>query len=85
MSGVTGSDGSLAHLFFYLNLLGQVWQPADDNNASNFKKCVGSGLSHPTRSRSRKGSRGHEGLIGGKGTVRPDFHAKTRPRVFLKS
>ncbi len=42
------------------------------------------GLSHPTRSLSRIVSREQEGAKGSKGTLRPDFEANTRPRIFLK-
>ncbi len=42
-----------------------------------------SGLSQPTRSLSRIVYR-QEGPTGNKGTLRPDFQAKTRSRLFLK-
>jgi hypothetical protein len=41
------SNDSLAHTFFNLNLLGQVWQPSADNNCClshfKFKKSVPNG------------------------------------------
>jgi hypothetical protein len=39
--------------------------------------------SHPTRSLSRIVCRGREGPKGSKGTLRPDFQANTRPRMFF--
>ncbi len=42
------------------------------------------GLSHPTRSLSRIVCRGQECPKGRKGTLRPDFQAKTRPRFFFR-
>ncbi len=42
------------------------------------------GLSHPTRSLSRIVCRVQEGPKGRKGTLRPDFQASNRPKIFLK-
>ncbi len=42
-------------------------------------------LSHHTRSLSRIVCRVQEIRTGSKGTLRPDFQANTRPRIFLKS
>ncbi len=41
-------------------------------------------LSHPTRSLSRIVCRGQEQPKGRKGTLRPDFQANNRPRMFYK-
>jgi hypothetical protein len=43
------------------------------------------GLTHPTRSPSRSVCRVQEGPKGSKGTLRPDFQANFRPRIFLKA
>ncbi len=42
------------------------------------------GLSHLTRSLSKIVCRGQERPKGKKGTLRPDFQANTRPRIFVK-
>ncbi len=91
-------NDSLAHFFLNLSLLGQVWQPTADNmyvlfgplqifkkvyHLANATVSPCSRLSHPTRSPSRIVCRGLEHPKCSKHTVRPDFQANTRPRIFF--
>ncbi len=88
------SNGRLAH-FFIFELAGLVWHPAADSNGRwacfkfEKKECqmaitICRGLSHPHRSLSRIVCRGQEGPKSSKGTLRPDFQANTRIKIFLK-
>ncbi len=57
--------------------------------ASNLKKghqtAISRGMSHQTRSLSRIVCRGQEGTKGSKGTLRPDFQANIKSRIFFKA
>ncbi len=64
------------------NFLGRVWQPSAENNGAQKAFNIYRGLSHHTRSLSRIVCRGRERPKGRKGTLRPDFQANTRPRIF---
>ncbi len=79
------SCGSLAPFLFEFKLSGSrvtalCWQSWWPKKAITISR----GLSHPTRSLSRIVCRGQERPKCRKGTLRPDFQAKTRPRTFLK-
>jgi hypothetical protein len=82
------SNGSLAPFLFEFKLSrsGVTLQPSADNNGAPkghyyLQRAV---RSHPTRSLSRIVCRGQERPKGRKGTLRPDFQASTRPRIFVK-
>ncbi len=79
------SNCCLAQFFLNSNFLGQAWHPLLTIMVCETAITIGRGLSHPTRSLSRIVCRGQEHPKGSKGTLRPDFQARTRTRIFLKS
>ncbi len=96
-SPLADNNGSLAHFFKNLNLFCWMWQPAANCHGclacfKFFLKPIKLPLlfavgcqSHPTRFLSRIVCRGQEGPKGRKGgTLRPDFQANTKSRIFLK-
>ncbi len=77
------SAGSLAPFLFEFKLSGSGDSPLLTIMVHQKAITISRGLSHKIRSLSRIVCRGQERPTGRKGTLRLDFQANTRPRIFI--